>query len=78
MTAPSTSLQSLDEHDHGMVLNMVIKRANETYKRRNGRNILSYPKIWYDGKHPFYPLKSFPHSAIYFGVETRLTEKGRL
>ena len=76
MTAPSATLQSLDDHDHGMGLKWVIERVKKAYKRTNGRNIQSYPGIWYDGKRPFYPFKSSPHSAIYFGVETRLTEKG--
>ena len=53
MTAPSTALQSLYDHDHGMALKLVIERANEAYERRNGRSILSYPGIWYDGKRPF-------------------------
>lgn len=76
VTAPSTTLQSLDDHDHGMVLKWVIERVKGAYKRRNGRNIQSYPEFWYDGKRPFYPFKSSPYSAIYFGIETRPTEKG--
>jgi hypothetical protein len=56
VTAPSTTPQSLDDHDHGMVLKWVIERVKEAYKRTNGRNILSYPGIWYDEKTPFLPL----------------------